>query len=192
MRQTEGKREREKKGKNEWIEEKGNKEKKIHSVLLSAYLEVFRNIIHYFNHHFTRPKGSSLKFRVWAVWYASLGQFFIKDVKITLEHCLDGPCRTNLENRENARIPANRVSSLTDIQNGKTQPFFNISVWNLVHIFSSHFAYYSVLSQLFRFWKFNENFEYLRKTKFFDNHLYIHNCHENLNSKEHFAAPKRA
>ena len=40
-----------------------------------------------------------------------LGQFFVKNAKMTLEHFLNGPNQTKFENRENAKISGNSVKN---------------------------------------------------------------------------------
>ena len=57
-----------------------------------------------------------------------LGQSFVKNTKIALEHFLNGPNWTKFENRNNAQILVNSVKSgLLVIQNDTTEPFLKIS-----------------------------------------------------------------
>ena len=88
---------------------------------------------------------SNWKVWVMAAWYMFLGQFFVKNTKMTLEYFLNYPNRTNFNNRKNAKNGGKQREKMAffEVQNTKTRPFFRIYAWNSVHIYTwqGYFTY---------------------------------------------------
>ena len=93
-----------------------------------------------------------------------LGQFFVKNAKITLEHFLNGPNRTNSESRKNAEITGNSV------KNGRFQPskHQNLGIFQDIYLkFCTHIHLawlFHIYSGFLKIWK--------RFLQFFENNIF--------------------
>ena len=85
------------------------------------------------------------------------GQFFVKNAKKTLEHFLNGPNRTNFQNRKNAEIAGNSVKNgLFDLFHQNPSIFQDIYMKFCTHICLTGF--FHIYSGFLKIQKKNPNF----------------------------------